>query len=219
LKFPGGKTRGPDRDLVYLLILARKHNLTANTLHDALLRGSELQSRIVHCGDLQIEIRSSGAASSTYMFSTKGKILGQADLQIDSIGKLNRLPTEFSSFLMPQAEPTAESDRVGKTSEICNLRDGWKGVSFEARVVKKSSVRAVTSREGTSLLVCELTISDGTGEIPLAVWNGQIGSVAKGDLIRIENARVRSFRGRIQLSLGRKTGTLTVLEHASMIPN
>jgi len=64
-----------------------------------------------------------------------------------------------------------------------------------------------------------VTLSDGTGEIPLAVWNSQIGLVAKGDLIRIENARVRSFRGRIQLSLGRKTGTLTVLEHARMIPN
>jgi len=193
--------------------------VTVNRFHDALLRSrSELQSRIVHCGDLQIEIRSSGAASSTYMFSTKGKILGQADLQIDSISKLNRLPAEFSSFLT-EGEPTAESDRAGKTSEICSLRDGWRGVSFEARVVKKSTVRAVNSRDGTSLLVCEVTLSDGTGEIPLAVWNSQIGSVAKGDLIRIENARVRSFRGRIQLSLGRKTGTLTVLEHASMIPN
>jgi len=216
LKIPA-KTRGPDRDLVYLLILARKHNLTANTLHDALLRSSQLQSRIVQCGDIQIEIRSRGAASSTYMFSTKGNILGQADLEVDSISKLKRLPAEFSSFLTE--EPTTESDRVGKTSRICSLRNGWRGVSFEARVVKKSSVRAVNSRDGTSLLVCEITISDGTGEIPLAVWNGQIGSVAEGDLIRVDNARVRSFRGRIQLSLGRKTGTFTVLEHASMIRN
>jgi hypothetical protein len=220
LRIPGAKTRGPDRDLVYLLILARKHNLTTNTFHDALLRSrSELRSRIVQCGDLQIEVRSSGVATSTYMFSTKGKILGQADLQIDSISKLKRLPAEFSSFLMTNGEPTAGSDRVGMKSEICSLRDGWRGVSFEARIVKKSSVRAVTSRDGTSLLVCEVTLSDGTGEIPLPVWNSQIGSVAKGDLIRIENARVRSFRGRIQLSLGRKTGTLTVLEHGSVIPN
>ena len=187
-------------------------------LHTALLTArNKLESRTAHCGHLKIEIRSSEVASSTYMFSTKGKILGQADLQIDSISKLKRLPAEFSNFLETKEKPTA--NRLGTTSEICSLQPGWRGVSFKARVVKKSSVRAVTSRDGTSLLVCEVTLSDGTGEIPLAVWNSQIGSVAKGDLIRIENARVRSFRGRIQLSLGKKTGTLSVLEHAPMIPN
>jgi replication factor A1 len=151
------------------------------------------------------------------MFSAKGKIVGQANLQIESISKLKRLPAEYSSFLETQKELSADSNRLGTTSEICSLRDGWSGVSFKARVVKKSSVRAVTSRDGTPLLVCEVTLSDGTGEIPLAVWNSQIGSIAKGDLIRIENARVRSFRGRIQLSLGRKTGILTVVEHTPIL--
>ena len=188
-------------------------------IHDALLKiRCKLQSRTVQCGDLQIEIRSSRGASSTYMFSTKGKILGQADLQIDSISKLKRLPTEFSSFLETKEKPT-NSNRLGATSEICSLRDGWSGVSFRARVVKKSSVRAVTSKDGTPLLVCDVILSDGTGEIPLAVWNSQIATVAKGDLLWIENARVRSFRGRIQLSLGKKTGFLTVLEHTPMIPS
>jgi ssDNA-binding replication factor A large subunit len=101
-------------------------------------------------------------------------------------------------------------------SEIGTLRYGLSGVSFKARVVQKSAVRAVTSKDGTPLLVCDVTLSDGTGEIPLAVWNNQIGGVAKGDLIQIENARVRSFRGQIQLFLGRKTGVLTVLEHARL---
>jgi ssDNA-binding replication factor A large subunit len=32
--------------------------------------------------------------------------------------------------------------------------------------------------------------------------------------VQIQNARVRSFRGEIQLSLGRKNGVLTVLESA-----
>jgi len=73
-------------------------------------------------------------------------------------------------------------------------------------------VRAVTSRDGTPLLVCDVTLSDGTGEIPLAVWNSQIGTVSEGDLVQIENASVRSFRGKTQLSLSRKMGALTVLK-------
>jgi ssDNA-binding replication factor A large subunit len=79
-------------------------------------------------------------------------------------------------------------------------------------VLKKSETRAVTSKNGTPLLVCDVTLSDGTGEIPLAVWNNQIATISKGDMVQIQNARVRSFRGEIQLSLSRKTGLLTVLK-------
>jgi hypothetical protein len=189
-------------------------------LHDTLLAMKQRrrpQRRRAQCGDLEIEIRSSGATSSMYMFSAKGKTLAQADLQTDSISRLKRLPAELSRFLEPEEKAT-NLNRLGMASEIGTLRYGLKGVSFKARVVQKSSVRAVTSKAGTPLLVCDVTLSDGTGEIPLAVWNSQIGTVATGDLVQVENARVRSFRGKIQLFLGRKTGVLTVLEHADVLP-
>jgi hypothetical protein len=144
------------------------------------------------------------------MFSTNGNSLAQASLRDDSIRKLKRLPDEFLSYLEADEKKT-DSNRIGLPSEIGKLRFGLRGVSFKARVVKKSEVRAVTSKDGTPLLVCDVTLSDGTGEIPLAVWNGQIATVSEGDVVQIENANVRSFRGEIQLSLSRKTGALTVL--------
>lgn len=100
-------------------------------------------------------------------------------------------------------------------SDIANMRFGQDGLSFKAHVVRKSEVRAVTTRDGTPLLVCSVTLSDGTGQIPLAVWNNQISTISEGDLVEVQNARVRNFRGEIQLSLSRKTGVLTVLEAAS----
>ena len=81
-------------------------------------------------------------------------------------------------------------------------------------MVKKSQVRAVTSKDGDPLLVCDVTLSDGTGEVPLAIWNNQIDTVSRGDMVQIQNARVRGYRGEMQLALGRKTGSLTVLEHS-----
>lgn len=142
--------------------------------------------------------------------------MAQANIQNDSIRKLKRLPDEFSRFLDAD-EKRSDSRKLdaGVESAIGNLRFGFSGVSLKARVVKKSEVRAVTSKDGTPLLVCDVTLSDGTGEIPLAIWNSQIGTIYKGDLVRIQNARVRSFRGEIQLSLSRKVGILTVLEPAS----
>jgi len=147
------------------------------------------------------------------MFSVDGKTLAQANLQGESIRKLKRLPEEYLKFLEMKDE-LADLNRAKVTSQIGDLRYGLRGLSFKARVVKKSEVRAVTSRDGTALLVCHVTLSDGTGEIPLAVWNNQIGAVSEGDLVQVENASVRSFRGKIQLSLTRKIGVLTVLRPA-----
>ena len=158
------------------------------------------------------------------MFSLEGKPLAQAQIPNDSIEKLKRLPDEFCDFLEGgERRDSGKVDVHGERS-IGDLKFGLKGVSFKARVVKKSDVRAVTSKDGNPLLVCSVTLSDGTGEIPLAVWNNQIATISEGDLVQIHDARVRSFRGEIQLSLNRKTGALTVLEpamksHAPAISN
>jgi ssDNA-binding replication factor A large subunit len=144
------------------------------------------------------------------MFSLKGRPLAQANLHNDSIRKLERLPEGFMQANEPRSSKKLDANTV---SAIGNLRLGLSGVSFKASVVKKSQVRAVTSKDGNPLLVCDVTLSDGTGEIPLAVWNNQIETVSQGDVVQIQNARVRSYRGEIQLTLGRKTGLMTVLEH------
>jgi hypothetical protein len=207
------KTRGTDRDLLYLLQLTRKYDLTPRTLHAAI--STAHQRKHGHCGKLQIEIRSRREDSSTYMFSADGKSFAQAVIPDISLEKLRRLPDEFSSY--PGAGGFRNATKKAaepRESAIRDLKLGTSGVSFRAHVVKKSDVRAVTSKDGNPLLVCSVILSDGTGEIPLAVWNSQIATVSEGDLVEVRDARVRNFRGEIQLSLNRKTGALTVLQPA-----
>lgn len=148
------------------------------------------------------------------MFSVKGRPLAQANLQNDSIRKLERLPEGYMQANEPRSAKKLDANTV---SAIGNLRLGLSGVSFKANVIKKSQVRAVTSKDGNPLLVCDVTLSDGTGQIPLAIWNNQIDTVSQGDVVQIQNARVRSYRGEIQLTLGRKTGLMTVLERPIQI--
>jgi ssDNA-binding replication factor A large subunit len=148
------------------------------------------------------------------MFSLKGRPLAQANLQNDSIRKLERLPEGFLQANEPRSAKKLDANTV---CAIGNLRLGLSGVSFKANVIKKSQVRAVTSKDGNPLLVCDVTLSDGTGQIPLAIWNNQIDTISQGDVVQIQNARVRSYRGEIQLTLGRKTGLMTVLEHPIQI--
>ncbi len=207
------KTRGLDRDLVYLLQLAKKHNLEPTLLYSALYHARKRGRG--KCGKFLIETRTKNEGSCTYLFSPDGRSFAQAVIRDESVEKLKRLPSEFSGFF-DAYEARHETSRFngGGESAIRDLRLGTKGVAFKAHVVKKSEVRAVTSKDGNPLLVCSVTLSDGTGEIPLAIWNSEISTISEGDLVEVRGARVRSYRGEIQLSLNRKTGTLRVLEPA-----
>jgi len=149
------------------------------------------------------------------MFSAEGEPLAQATIREGSIKKLRKVPEQYSSLL------ERDDNRRGLggngqsiPSDIGKMRVGQGGLSFKAHVVRKSETRAVTTRDGTPLLVCSVMLSDGTGQIPLAVWNSQISEISEGDLVEVQNARVRNFRGEMQLALSRKAGVLKVLEPA-----
>ena len=88
--------------------------------------------------------------------------------------------------------------------KIKDLRDGMRRVDVEAKVTEKSSPREVLSRyKDVVHRVANTTISDGTGTIKLTLWNDQIDQVNVNDTVRIENGYVTSFRGEIQLNVGR----------------
>jgi len=94
---------------------------------------------------------------------------------------------------------------------IADLQDGMRRVDIEAKVLEISEPREVRSRyTGQQLKVAEAMISDDTGTVKLVLWNEQIEQVKLDDNVRIENGYIRSFRGEIQLNVG-KYGTLTVL--------
>lgn len=94
--------------------------------------------------------------------------------------------------------------------KINELGDGMKRVNVVAKVEEKEETREVTSRyKNETYNVANVLVSDETGNIKLTLWNEQIDQVNVNDMIKIENGYVTSFRGEIQLNVGRY-GTLTV---------
>ncbi len=88
--------------------------------------------------------------------------------------------------------------------KIKDLRDGMKRIDIEATVTNKESPREVLSRyKDVVHRVANATISDETGQIKLTLWNNQIDEVNVNDNIKITNGYVTSFRGEIQLNVGR----------------
>jgi len=88
--------------------------------------------------------------------------------------------------------------------KIKDLRDGMKRIEVEATVTDKTSPREVMSRyKDVVHRVANATISDDSGSIKLTLWNDQIEQVNVNDKVKIENGYVTSFRGEIQLNVGR----------------
>lgn len=93
---------------------------------------------------------------------------------------------------------------------VADLRNGMKRVSVEAAVIEKATPRQVMSRFGDeTYTVCDVMVGDDTGKIKLALWNEQIAQVKVGDKIKVENGYVTSFKGEIQLNVG-KFGKMSV---------
>jgi replication factor A1 len=94
--------------------------------------------------------------------------------------------------------------------DIKDLNDGMKRVTVEAKVVEKGDPREVRSRyKDETYKIVDAVIADETGSVKLTLWNEQIDQVNVGDNVKIENGYVTSFKGEIQLNVG-KFGTLTV---------
>ena len=97
-----------------------------------------------------------------------------------------------------------------KKLNIKDLRNGMKRVTVEANVMEKGEPREVRSRyKDETYQVADATVADETGSIKLTLWNEQIDQVNVDNKIKIENGYVTSFKGEVQLNVG-KFGTLTV---------
>lgn len=201
--------RGSDRDLAYLLTLARKYDLEPTVLHHALVKAKGCKEAT--CGPLSIELRDRGDDTLCFMFSEKDRSVAQAAISEASLAKLTDVPQEFRRLLINEARRPTVNDRAKLERRIADLQIGEKHVSLRARVTEKSEVRAVESRNGSPLALCVATVSDGTGQIRVPLWNKQIDSIEKNDTVVIHDAAVKNFRGEMQLSISWKTGSISAL--------
>ncbi len=94
--------------------------------------------------------------------------------------------------------------------DIKDLNDGMKRVSVEGKVVEKGDTREVKSKyKDETYRIADAVIADESGSIKLTLWNEQIEQVNVGDNVKIENGYVTSFKGEVQLNVG-KFGKMTV---------
>ena len=91
-----------------------------------------------------------------------------------------------------------------------DVRDGMRRVDVEGEISEMGEPRNV-SWSGGEGRVADCLIKDDSGQMKLTLWNEEIDRVKVGSKVRITNGYTKSFRGEVNLNVGRY-GKLEILE-------
>lgn len=94
--------------------------------------------------------------------------------------------------------------------KISQIKPGMRNLSITGVIISVGETKTVETRFGPAR-VAQAILQDDTGTIILNLWRGQIEAVRPRDTVRIENAFVRTFGGRMELNIGHD-GRITVVK-------
>jgi replication factor A1 len=198
--------------LWYLIRVSKKYGLDTR---EFLMRFPDAltHEKSAHNG-ISIQLRQKTEDNCVFLVTQGQKVIAQLHL---SQKLLKYLPeVDPASFPFIEFTPNSRIETLETSDlQIKDIDAKVRFVNLKARVVGKSIPRCVFSRFGDALTVSTATISDGTGCMRMSLWNAEIDRVSIGDTVQIENGQVRTFRGELQVSLGRN-GRLQVVENQSM---
>ena len=195
--------------LWYLIWISKKYNIETRKFFESFLDAWSNEKSF--CKDMLIECRQKTENDGVFLVTQNQKVVTQLRLTKATLKHMTEIDLEKI--------PWKESDVVSKINKlkpidvkIKDVNSEVKWVNLKAKVVKKPIARTVYSRFGNNPLgLSTSTISDDTGSIKMPLWNNQINMVSIGDTIQIENGRIRTFRGELQVSVG-KAGKLKVIK-------
>lgn len=201
----GGKQNAPWKSksdmvsFVYLVRISKKYEIETSKflkcIHSAWIKGES------SCDGVSIRRRQITEDVATLLITQDQRIIAQVRLTSRVLGYLERpeiLNLRFEGYAAPKRKILQPDDL-----EIKDLNSKTKRFNLDAKVTEKSSLRTILSRWGEALLLSTTTIMDRSGTITLPLWKEQTSMISVGDLIHIENARLKRFRGELQVRVDR----------------
>ena len=92
--------------------------------------------------------------------------------------------------------------------KIAELKPGMRRVDVTGKIVDMDTPRDVQTKFGPAQ-VASATLQDESATVKVTLWNENISKVEISDTVSITNGYVDSFRGELQLNVGRY-GKLTI---------
>jgi replication factor A1 len=88
-------------------------------------------------------------------------------------------------------------------TKVRDLTPNSKQVNVLAKVMSIGEAKEVMGKFGDPRKVCEAVVGDDSATITLSLWNEQIGSIQKDEVVLIDNGYVSLVRGHMRLNVGR----------------
>jgi len=199
------------RILENLARIAMLHKVDASEFFNCIVEAWNHEGS--ECEQLVIECRKRTKNSAIFLFTTGREIVAQFPISITILQGKNQLESYTKTIF---ARISSVKNFEGVDSKIGDLKVGMKKVSLKAEVLEIPKSKIVYTRYGTTACVSNALIRDETGSMKMSLWNQQVNTVHKGDLIDVKNGTVTWFSGERQLRLGR-SGSLSVIECARTI--
>jgi hypothetical protein len=195
--------------LWYLIWISKKYELETRKFFESFLDAWTHEKSSYK--DISIQCRQKTENDGIFLITQDQKVITQIHLTKATLEHLPYVDLEKIPWnkigLVRKNEKLKPIDM-----KIKDINSKVKWVNLKARVIKKPLARIVYSRFGNNPLGLSTSkISDETGSINMPLWNNQINMVSIGDTIKIENGRVKTFRGELQVSVG-KAGKLKVIK-------
>lgn len=96
--------------------------------------------------------------------------------------------------------------------DVNDMTENSKNVNATIKVIEIGETKDIKSQFGDKR-VCEVKVADATGSIILSLWDDQIGKLAVGDTISIQNGYISVVRNSMRLNIG-KYGKMLLSEEA-----
>jgi len=96
--------------------------------------------------------------------------------------------------------------RVLKIKDVVN---GMRNINLKGRIIQVSETREFERKDGNKGKVCNLILTDGSGEIRVPLWDKQVdmieeGKISTGDVIEVKNAFAKeNIFGGVELRVSR----------------
>jgi replication factor A1 len=98
--------------------------------------------------------------------------------------------------IIMEATPTATNFNIN------DLNENSKNVNATIKVIEIGETKDIPSRFGDKR-VCEVKVADASGSILLSLWDDQIGKIAVGDTLSIQNGYISIVRNSMRLNIGK----------------
>ena len=184
----------------YLVRISKKYEIEVTKLFECIQIAKTKGEAVFD--DLSIKRRQMTLEDGIFLITQNENVVAQVKLTTKLLNYLARTDLRdirFDDYVVTK-QNTSESENV----EIKDLNSVTKHFNLNVKVTEKSTPRIVPSMYGKRLL-STATISDRSGTIKLPLWNDQIDMASVGDSLHITNARLKRFRGELQVRIGKST--------------